>query len=843
MTENGVGQHSSMFDPLLWLRDQTSARVLLIEAGAGYGKTAACAKLREAAVLDGGTVIDLDPRDLADLDHRSRRAAGLYGRVLFLLDAYERIADRALDDALAEFARMMDAGVRLVIASRAEVDIPFGQLRIDGGVLRVSEASLRLQRGEAEAMLGGHLDPAAVGTVLDWSEGWPLAIAAVRDLARRRPQDTPAPPVEDLLAAADAVLGAWARDEVLRPLDPASLQVLTDTAFVEDFNCELVEELTDLGDGWALIEGLRRKSLLSLARKGEDRWYRCHPILRRALRAELLKRGRSELTKLSRRAAEWFWARRDLVRALTCADIAGDSELAAKWALSTDTAMLGVADGAHQLSAVMDHIPADAWGRLPRLLLARAFLAAKADSGDLAERIVRDVRTRADAGAFARDPMLMRDLAIAEVAIAMYGGQGLGEASLPAIGVIEAASSGDDRARGMVDNLLCAVAFEASDFPKALSHARNAQHFYARRSSANGLGYIHLHAGRVHVEMAEPDEAIKRYVAAQPYFASLCSGDAQSLRLLTPLLARAHYDRGRFEEAGSLCGLFRREVDRGGYYNDALYTGFRTLAALASLRGNVGEARDVLDDAIAFARTRGADVLHRMLRLERALVEPEPDAFVSHAQLALGDGMVDASATRSWRLRDLEAMVRTRLVLASGDGEGAVVMLSAQAEECSAQGRVRSLLDMRVRLALTFDAIGQRNSALSTLAEAVRQAARHDVIAPFLDGGREVAMLLSLLASRTASDGRDQDFIGRVIEHRGEHRYALEIALSKREVEILRLLAAGMSNKLIARELDISPDTVRYHLKGIYQKYGMTSGHANRRVLTRFVGREGRTWH
>ena len=48
-------------------------------------------------------------------------------------------------------------------------------------------------------------------------------------------------------------------------------------------------------------------------------------------------------------------------------------------------------------------------------------------------------------------------------------------------------------------------------------------------------------------------------------------------------------------------------------------------------------------------------------------------------------------------------------------------------------------------------------------------------------------------------------------------------ALTGREVEILECIAKGMSNKVIARELDISDGTVKVHVKHLLKKLGLRS--------------------
>ena len=59
---------------------------------------------------------------------------------------------------------------------------------------------------------------------------------------------------------------------------------------------------------------------------------------------------------------------------------------------------------------------------------------------------------------------------------------------------------------------------------------------------------------------------------------------------------------------------------------------------------------------------------------------------------------------------------------------------------------------------------------------------------------------------------------------KGDNTRAQQLAnLTSREHEILKLIAKGMSNKLIARELDISDGTVKVHVKHILKKLGLKS--------------------
>jgi DNA-binding CsgD family transcriptional regulator len=70
-------------------------------------------------------------------------------------------------------------------------------------------------------------------------------------------------------------------------------------------------------------------------------------------------------------------------------------------------------------------------------------------------------------------------------------------------------------------------------------------------------------------------------------------------------------------------------------------------------------------------------------------------------------------------------------------------------------------------------------------------------------------------------------------EHRTQRPGPGGSILSRREREVLGALAAGHSNKAIARELDLTQNTVKFHLRSLYDKLGVSS-----RVLAVAVARE-----
>jgi ATP/maltotriose-dependent transcriptional regulator MalT len=120
---------------------------------------------------------------------------------------------------------------------------------------------------------------------------------------------------------------------------------------------------------------------------------------------------------------------------------------------------------------------------------------------------------------------------------------------------------------------------------------------------------------------------------------------------------------------------------------------------------------------------------------------------------------------------------------------------------------------------------GEEEQALDTLAETVRRAEPSGFVRPFLHRGPHLARLLGALAAR---DGR-QGFLGSLLSavegHPISHAVHKEFvppatgtALSNRELDVLELLTERLSNKEIADRLSVSSETVKKHMRNLYQK-------------------------
>jgi LuxR family maltose regulon positive regulatory protein len=157
------------------------------------------------------------------------------------------------------------------------------------------------------------------------------------------------------------------------------------------------------------------------------------------------------------------------------------------------------------------------------------------------------------------------------------------------------------------------------------------------------------------------------------------------------------------------------------------------------------------------------------------------------------------------------------VLLASERAREAQVLLSRLERAAREDGRHRHLLTIHIQQALAEHRLGNEAQALEYLKRALRLATSEDYVRAFLDEDPIVAEIL-VRTKHIAPEFVDKLLAAFGISPTPPRTPGLFESLSDRELEVLRLMAAGLSAPEIAGELAIAVSTVRTHIKHIYGK-------------------------
>ncbi len=126
------------------------------------------------------------------------------------------------------------------------------------------------------------------------------------------------------------------------------------------------------------------------------------------------------------------------------------------------------------------------------------------------------------------------------------------------------------------------------------------------------------------------------------------------------------------------------------------------------------------------------------------------------------------------------------------------------------------VIELLILQSLALQAQDKPDSALTALQRAITLASREKYVRLFVDEGEAMLRLLRLFVARFGANEYSAWLLG-AFTRQGE----TPDALNERELEILRLLSAGLSNREIAEALFITVGTVKWHTNHIYSKLGV----------------------
>jgi len=172
-------------------------------------------------------------------------------------------------------------------------------------------------------------------------------------------------------------------------------------------------------------------------------------------------------------------------------------------------------------------------------------------------------------------------------------------------------------------------------------------------------------------------------------------------------------------------------------------------------------------------------------------------------------------------------VVLARILFAQGRSVEATKLLLHLLHAAEAGGRTSKAIEIRILQALTFQAGGEIPRALAALEQALALAEPEGFVRIFADGGPPMARLLYEALSRGIAPGYTRRLLAAFPVTESEQaapsdalspNASLIEPLSERELEVLALLAEGLTNREIASRLYLALNTVKAHASNIYGK-------------------------
>jgi LuxR family maltose regulon positive regulatory protein len=747
--------------------------------------------------------------------------------LLLVLDDYHVIHSLPIHKQLNFILEHQPAQMHLLIATREDPPLPLPRLRARRQMLEIRQQDLRFSLEECtdflNQVMGLNLTAADIAALERRTEGW-VAGLQLAALSMRGRDDLPGF-IQAFTGSSHYVLD-YLIEEVLRQ-QPADVQdFLLKTSILERLSGPLCDAVAGRSGSRILLESLEHANLFIIPLDQSCNWYRYHRLFTELLRQRLQAAESISEPALHRLACDWYVNEGLFHEAIQHALAGADWERAAG---------LIQENSVHQLRR----------GELGTLL---GWLKA------LPEQVIRS------------HPQLCRD----------YGWvltlSGQLDAAGPYLDCAEKALQGEDERLGQVIVARAYLARARGDYLEAIELCRQAlvllkeSDILSRGLTTFTLGFAHFNAGH----LAEAEQALLE----ASHLARLSGNDFTRLTALG-LLGAIQMNQGRLHTAAESCRQALQEAGDSPMaaqvqeflalilyeWNDLAGAADQLEQALKASQylGNRAIQMEILRARVFLRQAQGAPsaaqeelaALHRLAQ-ESDSAPGRALAAACHALAAISQD--DLASAEHWTRQMAEGidpavlgmqvgLAQARLLLAQGKQEQAGKILAGLYDGISKAGLVSSMIEVR---ALQTLAAATPIDAFRYLEQALEQAQGEGFIRTFVDKGERMRLLISDFRLKIEERARQTDreslkrmraYVSQLLAAFSKQPATTDLQsrtgnlkseilpepLSQRELEILRLLALGLSNRAIAERLVISVGTTKSHVHNILEKMGSDS--------------------
>ena len=776
---------------------------------------------------------------------------------VLVLDDYHVISAQPIHEAVTFLLEHVPT-LRWIITTRADPALPLGRLRARQQLLELRAADLRFSEGETTRLLNEvmhlTLTADAIQELQRKTEGW-IAGLQLACLALQSSADRVTFTREFL--GSHRYIADYLADEVLHHLPDQTQHFLLQTAIL-DRMCAAVcaAVMGDLSSAQAqlLLEELERANLFLIPLDGNRRWYRYHQLFADLLRQRLQRRHPQLVDELHCRAAAWFAHQGQLDDAIRHW-IAGHDFAQAADLLAQNQEALWMQGRFVMLQQWLALLPKPLLADRPHLLLAQTWTHVLTDA---ASTTITSLFQEAEAAILhiaepgvdqPTSPTEFRGVLAAIRAV--YDSKqedhagALTNAKLALASLPQSLGSWRSIALlslGFAYEMQGDVRAAQQSFTAAIRLCHTIGNHYSALVATRSLARTYLVQGQLRAAAATCTqglaEATQRGMGQLPNTAHFAIN-----------LGRIHYEWNELATAAAQLqqGLAILQGHNGSWLQ---FEGYVLLTQVKQAQGEPDAAVALLQQAeqvaqtIPFSWTKGATA-STLVRTRLMLGQDAGAAqWLAQVQPTLTGDLN--------RLRENEQLTAARVLIAQGRNAEAFPLLTHLHQAAEEAGRLKMVVESGVLAAVAYQQQGDEPSARVMLHKLLMQAEPEGYLRTFVDEGEPMRFLIFdfgfWLAQQphTGQNAQLSIYVNKVLASFGNDHSAAEESLlhaqpsiqnpksrpegprqnlveplSDRELELLHLMAAGLSNQEIADRLFITLGTVKSHANHIFGKLGV----------------------
>jgi len=741
--------------------------------------------------------------------------------VVLILDDYQRAESAGTGEIVETLLCHPTSKLHLAISSRASPSIHLSTLIARGVVQAVSTSDLTLSPSESELLFDGVLTPAEHAALYSRTEGW----AVISQLARiwiQRGTERESPLIK--FGGRHSEVANYLSEQVLADMAPNARQFLLDASLFERFCPALLDEVRECNDSATLLSQLFYLDALLVPIDQQRDWFRFHPLFGDFLRDHAQVHDPLRARALRLRASSWFLRNGDLLEAVRQAVRSGDVACAVDLIDRAGSWQLIMTRGIGFVSNLMSLFPSAAFDQYPLLSIVRAYLCIK--RGEWAS--VQQCLGKARALLGPSGGKYSREYTIVSALDSSYFDECSGRRQMLQLDRFVQTLGDDDHVIRATAYAVCALeAIALAEFAKAQQYSQAGVEDMHAGNCIVGATYCMFHLGQSHYYQGDWQRAEDVFAESLKMAVANFGRDSMLKAVADSLSARLLYERGRLDEASALVETSLDVIEHQDGWFDVYAAAYETSvrATFATQGPQKGFAK--LQHARTYAKVRGLSELEHLVEAWQVEYQAAEDGRLGiPASRTAPESPQAARSGASWRECHAWTLALIRHALANAQHAHALQLADAEIARCTTEGRRAHAAMLDALAAVALKAQGHSSLASERVSRALDFAVAADAVGMFFQLGATAKSIIHDALNDTGTVpalGPRREFLLRVQHALRIRQSALNTQLSSRELEVLRALCQGCSNKSIGRLLGLSDNTVKFHLKHLYRKLGVAS--------------------
>ena len=840
------------------LTSALSNKLILVVAPAGFGKSTLVSQWRETLVENGVSSpwVSLDENDFearqflsyitlslanAGIDMEEMVVGAKNGfsdtservvirrliseiemsdtRCVLILDDYHRVHSPKIDSLIKQLIKETPSSFSILINSRTVPDIDCATLIAAGIAVELGTENLRLTRSEAKEAIASDITDHDFGSLYEKTEGWPVAV----QLAKLDGGNLGSFAASKL-GNSNNFIASYLTEQVVDALDEETKKFLLYTSVFERFNESLVNHVLESDDAWMMMGRLHSLTAFIIPMDKEGGWYRYHHLFAEYLYESLKKNYPTTVNDLCSRASEWHLANGQPIEATSYAARVKDYDRCADIILDAGGWKIILTQGIGFMRKLLRFIPETELQNYPRVALARTYLHCK--DGDLQQaRFMYDAtswsnRSCTDA-AWLQDQLVVgqllgiyQDIVLTPDILGTFVGDVKSE--LPNI---------DSLSLGTLKCMEITSLFANAQLESVDASITQASMLMRQGGSILGLNYCYVHACVAALYKCDFENADMHIKLAFELAENNYGADSGLKYIASTLKFAIMVWSGRADQTdlkgfiSSLADL----VEHDGWteiYLIGLDAGYH----LAATNSDWATAYAIIERYESVAAIRALGRLKQYCLALKCEVELKIGHDHNSRSIAnkLKEYSIDNQWPKYWQGHAISAIKLSALEMDDNAViEATLIELAEKSKAaCAHFHHVRIVSE----LCIFYLRIGDDSKGLNALSELVELCAAFEFFWPFKFNASLKSALYSMRDALELAEGSpNRVFVDKFLSGQFERQNVNgPNILSMRERQVLLHLAHGLSNKEIAIKLDLTDNTVKFHLKNIYAKLSVS---------------------